>query len=380
MAELRHLSQRLEGDVASIGSTSEGAGDDGMIAQKPAAGYWWAKIARRFKRRLDFLPRLRVCVQGAFGVYLLLVGWQFSRFVAHFLSGGANPYVDRPPAVEGFLPVSALVALKSWLGTGVFDAVHPAGLVILLTIGLTSALFKKSFCAWICPIGTVAEGLARLGRRFFGRNLAIPSLLDWPLRGMKYLLLAFFLYAILLGMSVAEATVFLRTPYNLVADVKMLQFFAPPAPEVLAFLIALAVLSALFSNFWCRYLCPYGALLGLLSLASPLKVTRDPVKCNGCGMCTRACPNRIEVAKLDRVESPECSGCLGCVAACRRKGALGLALPWGPPTISPWVLPAMMLGVFFAAVVVAQLTGHWQTVITYQDYARLVPAASTLSH
>lgn len=352
-----------------------------MIVEKaPAPRKLFALLRRRTRRRLDLLPLVRGTVQAGFALFLLFTGWEFSLFVAHFESGGAGPYVARPSAVEAFLPISALVALKGWLGTAVFDTVHPAGLVIFLAILTTSALFKKGFCSWICPVGTVAELLARAGRAVFGRNITMPSYLDWSLRGIKYLVLAFFVWAIWLSMSAAEALLFLRTPYNMVADVKMLQFFTNPGPEVVGFLVALAVLSMLFSNFWCRYLCPYGALLGLLSIASPLKVARDPSRCTDCGLCTRACPNRIEVARLDRVKSPECSACLECVVACRRKGALGLALPTRGPSVSPWVLPGLLLGLFFGLTVLAQITGHWQTSISYSDYMTLIPSARGLTH
>jgi polyferredoxin len=349
--------------------------DKRPVSVKPAT-----LLGRRLRRPLDLLPLLRNAVQAGFLLFLLYTGWEFARFVAHFDSAGASPYVPRPAAVEAFLPISSLVALKSWLGTGLFDTIHPAGFVIFLTILATSILFKKGFCSWVCPVGAVSEALAKAGRLVFGRNLTMPGYPDWLLRGLKYLVLAFFVWAIWLSMSAGEATLFLRTPYNRVADVKMLQFFTNPGPEVLAFLVALAVLSMLFSNFWCRYLCPYGALLGLLSLASPLKVTRDPSRCTDCGLCTKACPNRIDVAVQRRVSSPECSGCLSCVVACRRAGALGLAVPTRRPSLSPWILPALLLGSFLAAVVVAQATGHWDTSITYSEYARLIPAAPGLSH
>lgn len=335
---------------------------------------------RRATRRLRRLTLLRNGVQVAFALFLLYTGWQFQRFVAHFESGGVEPYVPRPASVEAFLPLSALVAFKSWLGTGVFDRIHPAGLVLFLTIVGVSVLYKKGFCSWICPIGALSEALARLGRRSFGTNLSMPGFLDWPLRGLKYLLLGFFLSAILLGMSAREATLFLQGPYNKIADVKMLQFFTSPGPEVVAFLIALGLLSMLFSNFWCRYLCPYGALLGLASLLSPLKVARDPERCTGCGRCTRACPNRLEVARAGQVWSPECTGCLECVAACPQRGALGIGLPGRKPRVNPWLFPALLLGTFFVAAVAARLSGHWETGIPYAEYARLIPRADQFSH
>lgn len=353
-----------------------------MIAEKLEARRERPSTGRRLipRRKLAWLPTLRNGVQVAFALFLLYTGWRFQQFVAHFESGGATPYVQRPASVEAFLPLSALVALRSWLGTGIFDTVHPAGLVLFLAIVGISALYKKGFCSWICPIGALSEGLARLGRLALGRNLAMPGPLDWPLRGIKCLLLWFFLDAILLGMSSREAFLFQQGPYNKVADVKMLHFFTSPGPEVVAFLIALGLLSALFSNFWCRYLCPYGALLGLASLLSPWKVTRSPDRCTNCGLCARVCPNRIRVDRAWQVYSPECSGCLDCIAACPRRGALGLALPRQKPQLSPWLFPALLLGSFFAAVAVAQLSGHWQTTISYQEYARLIPEARRFSH
>lgn len=335
---------------------------------------------RKPRRSLDRLPVARIVAQSVIAAFLIYTGWQFAAFVAQFQTGGAVPFTARPAAVEAFLPISALVALRSWIGTGTFDTVHPAGLVIFLTIVLSSALVKKAFCAWICPVGALSEFFARAGRKVFGRNLRVPILLDVPLRGLKYLLLAFFLWAILLSMSGQEAAAFLEAPYNKVADVKMLEFFTSAGPGLAAFLVTLGLLSMLVSNFWCRYLCPYGALLGLASLLSPLKISRDPERCTDCGLCTKACPNRIEVARINRVRSPECSGCLECVVACHRKGALGVALPMSGRHLSVWLVPGLLFGAFGLAILAAQVTGHWQTSLSYADYARLIPLAPSLSH
>ena len=82
---------------------------------------------RQIKRRPIELARS--VVQLAFAFFLLYVGIRFYQFYLHFESLGIEPYVQRPPAVEGFLPISALVALKVWVMTGEFDQIHPAGLI-----------------------------------------------------------------------------------------------------------------------------------------------------------------------------------------------------------------------------------------------------------
>ena len=85
-------------------------------------------------------------------------------------------------------------------------------------------LLRKSFCAWVCPIGFLSEALARLGRRMFGRNFRIWRFLDIPLRGLKYLLLGFFVWAIF-GMSQEALHAFIESPYNRLSDIKTGAFF-----------------------------------------------------------------------------------------------------------------------------------------------------------
>src|SRR5262249_34161059 len=149
---------------------------------------------------------------------------------------------------------------------------------------------RKSFCSWLCPVGTVSECLWMLGRRLWKRSLRPPRWLDLGLRGIKYLLLGLFLYAVV-TMPVEAIRQFLGGPYGLLDDVKMLIFFRSlPAPGVIV--IGVLMIASLFiENFWCRYLCPYGAFLGLAGLASPLRIRRNPPLCIGCDKCTKACPS-----------------------------------------------------------------------------------------
>lgn len=342
-----------------------------------------AVLSSRGRRPWLFRQRLtlsRNAVQLSFALFLLYAGWQFSAFVAHFESGAAEPFVSRPSAVDAFLPISALVALKGWWGTGMVDRIHPAGVAIFLAVVAVSVLFKKGFCSWICPIGTVSEALARAGRHIFGRSLEPPNFLDFPLRGIKYLLLGLFAYMIPVAMAPEEAAAFLLTPYNRIADVKMLYFFTRPGPEIVAFLVALALISALTPYFWCRYLCPYGALLGLASLISPVRVARHPSRCVDCAACTRACPNRIQVAQASTVSSPECTGCLACVEACPRQGALTLSAGSKSRAMPTWLFPVLLLGTFFGILLLFQAAGLWESGVSYSEYADLIPRAGQFSH
>ena len=178
---------------------------------------------------------------------------------------------------------------------------------------------RKAFCSWVCPVGTLSRALEWIGKKTLwrrGRRLTMPRWLDLPLLSLKYLLLAFFVWIVLVQMPVAALDGFMHSPYNLAADAKMLLFFGDLSTVTASVLVGLVILSVLVKHFWCRYLCPYGALLGVASLLSPQRVVRDPSTCNDCRACTRACPVEIPVHQRASVWTAECTGCMSCVSAC----------------------------------------------------------------
>ena len=320
----------------------------------------------------------RLLVQWAFLAWSVFLGVQFALFVAYYESGGQGSYYPRPPGVEGFLPIGALVSLKAFVTSGYFDPVHPAALVLFLTFLLMALLARKSFCSWLCPVGTLEEVLWKSGRKLFGRNFRIWFWLDMVFRACKYALLLFFAKLILLDMPVMALQGFLKAPYWAIADVKMLHFFTGMSTTSLLVIGALSILSVLYQNFWCRYLCPYGALLGLLSFFSLLRILRNQQTCIDCGACSKACPAQIDVQNKKLVCSAECTGCLTCVDSCPRPDTLAIGV-WRRPLPS-WVFALVVVGLFAGGVLLGMLSGHWETSLTPVDYQRLIPLASRLGH
>ncbi len=322
----------------------------------------------------------RNVVQWFFMFWLVGIGIRFGLFVNSVESGAAAPLVSRPPGVEGFLPIGALTSLKFWLLTGIIHPVHPAALIIFLAILLMSLLAKKSFCSWLCPVGTLSEVSHRLGLRLFGRGFKIWRWLDLTLRSIKYLLLLLFIKFILLDMSVEALEGFMEAPYWAVSDIKMLHFFTRMSVTTMVVLAALTMLSLVYKMFWCRYLCPYGALLGLASLASPFKIRRDAVGCTGCKRCSATCPSDLPVHSCKTISSPECTGCLSCVAECPEQDVLAMQpVLWKKP-LQVWVYPAVLVFVFVLIIAAGMLSGNWYTSLSYADYQQLMPFVSRLSH
>jgi len=326
----------------------------------------YKRIIMRLKSDSQFL---RSSIQITFALLCVWIGIEFSLFTAWGNASGQAAFHSRPPGAEGFLPISALISLKYWIQTGIINEIHPAGLFIFLAIVLIGVFLKKAFCSWLCPIGTLSESLHLFGRKLFGRNLRVPRWLDYPLRSLKYVLLLFFALSIA-QMAVPELKTFIFSPYNKVADIKMYLFFAEIAGVALWTVIILMVLSVFIENFWCRYLCPYGALLGALSWMSPVKITRNTASCIDCELCTKACPSRIKVHAVKRVWSDECTACLQCVEACPVRDTLDVRTSLTKTRVPGWVFGMLIAGVFVAVTGMAILTGHWQNRISQDEYLK----------
>jgi polyferredoxin len=320
----------------------------------------------------------RLALQLGFFALNLWIGVQFYLWVRYFESNGATAAVVRPPGIEGWLPIAALMNLKYLVTTGEVPRMHSAGLFILISFLAISLLLRKAFCSWLCPIGTLSEGLWKLGRSIFRRNWTLPRWLDIPLRSVKYILLGLFLYAVG-SMSSDAIAAFLEGPYGVVADVKMLNFFrflSTGGAVTIAFLL---IASVFVKNFWCRYACPYGALMGFASLLSPARIRRNPDPCIDCGKCTKACPATLPVDKLVQIRSIECTGCLECVAVCPAEGALALSLP-RQRRIPGWAMAATVVVLFTGTCAYAKYMGYWDTLVPEAVYLRLVPHANDFQH
>ncbi len=334
------------------------------------------KLIRR--QAVDRSQLLRRIWQWAFLLLNVWIGVEFYLFVRFYESGGETLFVPRPPGVEGWLPIASLMNLKAWLLTGEIPILHPAGMFLLLAFLAVAWVFRKTFCSWLCPAGTFSEWLWKLGKQTFGRNFAPPRWLDIPLRGLKHILLGLFLYVVV-SMPVPAIRAFLEGPYGLVADVKMLNFFRFMTVTVAVTVGALVVLSVFVKNFWCRYLCPYGALFGLVSLASPTRIRRNPEACIDCAKCAKACPSLLPVDKLVTIRSAECTGCLVCVAACPAEGALDLSLP-RRRRVPAWAVAAGIAALFLGICGWAQWSGHWSTDLPSRVYFELIPHANEFAH
>ncbi|ABV89222.1 4Fe-4S binding protein [Shewanella pealeana] len=326
---------------------------------------------------------MRDGVQHLLALSMLLVGVQFTVNSA-LLKAGITPWLMRPDVGDAFLPIAGGIEIKAIISLGIWDQNHPAAAVMLTVVLLTGLLCKRAFCGWACPLGLAGEYLYKLRKRFIKQELLPPAWIDWPLRMLKYLLLLALLY-IVLGMPTMSIPGYLNSNYHKIADLKMALFFITPGLVTLICFGIILGLAAWRRQGFCRYICPYGALLGLLSFLSPLKIRRSTQHClieskgMNCDKCSRACPANISVHNQINIRSDECQACMRCISACPKKEALHFS------TRNGWKLSArgltiMLFAIMFLLPLFAYLGGFWHSETPVEARMYLIQHLDRIGH
>jgi len=307
----------------------------------------------------DFVTS-RWFIKTAFFAYFIFACVQLMRFAAW--TRDAGPYVGRPEVVAGLLPVGHFTSFFALVRGGGWDPLLPAGLVIIIGALAVSLLFKRGFCGFICPVGTVWEGFSALGRKLLkGKQIQLPHWLDITGRVFRYILAAAVVFILVVVTPLTEAVQFRALPYMWVADIKIIAVMIQPT-YLIVILFAGAV-SMLFGPVWCRYLCPVGGMYSAVAELSPCKVHRNEDTCIHCSRCTKICHAFIDVENDTVVRDTECDGCMDCVKVCPAEDCLQAKGPGGF-VIAPWLWALLVVVLWLGIFGVAKLTGNWDTRVT----------------
>jgi len=260
-----------------------------------------------FSKRL-FRPRsiwVRRVVQLFFFVLIALTA------VNHSLaeSGGGIPLLSNA-SLHSLCPFGGVVSFYQYATVGTFvQKIHDSAF-ILMTIGFVLAiLFGPVFCGWVCPLGTIQEWVSKWGRKLFRRrfNHFVPLRLDNILRYARYILLAWVLYVTAVSGKLIFAD---YDPYF-----ALFNFWSGEVAWQAFTILGLTLALSLFvERPWCKYACPYGAVLGLSNLFRVFKIQRAESTCKADGACSILCPMNIPVDSLTTVRDHQCISCLECTS------------------------------------------------------------------
>lgn len=262
----------------------------------------FGKKIRLFRSRSIWIRRV---VQFFFFGLIALIA------VNHTLveNGMGIPFLSTA-SLHALCPFGGVVTIYQYATAGTFvQKIHESSFVLMVIGFLLAILFGPVFCGWVCPLGTVQEWVSSLGRKLFRRrfNHFVPTKLDNILRYLRYLVLAWVLY-----MTAATGTLIFAEydPYF-----ALFNFWSDEvALSGLAILGVTLGLSLFVERPWCKYACPYGAVLGLSNLFRVFSIRRSETTCKADGACSILCPMNIPVDSQTTVRDHQCISCLECTS------------------------------------------------------------------
>lgn len=274
----------------------------------------------------------------------------------HITQGGG-----KSPSVHALCPFGGLESLYQAFTTGSFISKIFAGTMILFGITLLLAfLFRRSFCGLLCPFGAIQEFFAKIGQRIFKKRFIMPIKIDGPLRYLKYLVL---IITVFYAWKTAGLWMSPYDPWSAYAHLpEGLGSVWEESAVGLILLVVTLIGSLLYDRFFCKYLCPMGALYGILGKASPFKIVRDELTCINCGKCNRSCPMNIDVQHSQEVKTAECINCQICVLECPKPGAL--ENKEGPKALQPLPVITLVMVIFFGSLLTFKAAGVYTVLPT----------------
>ncbi len=255
------------------------------------------------KSKRNGAQTVRTIVQiSVFALVLLIV---LGKTLAE--SGIALPFAP-DVSLHAICPFGGVATLYTFATTGTFIQKIHSSSFILMGLGVVVALlFGTIFCGYVCPFGSFQEWIGKIGKKLFPKkyNRFVPKNLDRVLRYLRY---------VVLGLIVYQSAVTTKLIFESVDPYYALFHLFTGEVAITAYivLITIAILSLFVERPWCKYLCPYGAFLGLFNTIRIFKIRSNKDTCIDCKQCDNVCPMNIEVSKHTVIRDPQCITCHKC--------------------------------------------------------------------
>lgn len=250
-------------------------------------------------------PWIRSAVQTFFFMLVAMIA------LGHILEeAGIDIPLIPEASLHAICPFGGVVSIYKFMTVGTFvQKIHESSFVLMAIAIILSILFGPVICGWVCPFGTFQEWVGKIGRKMFKKryNHFIPPYVDRYLKYARYVVLASVIY---LTATSAKLMFQEYDPYY-----ALFNFWSSEVSVISLVILGITIiLSLLVERPWCKYACPYGAVLGIFNLFRIFKIRRNAPTCINCKACDKACPMNIKVSTGKAILDHQCISCLKCTS------------------------------------------------------------------
>ncbi|GEP64719.1 ferredoxin [Clostridium beijerinckii] len=191
-------------------------------------------------------------------------------------------------------------------------------LIEFIAIMLLTIVLGRWFCGWICAFGAYNDLIYFISKKIFTIKFRVDEKVDSILKYFKYLVLLFIIaISWTMGSSILEST----SPWDVFGQITDVSTIFSNLLVGLIFLILITIGSAFIERFFCRYLCPLGAIFSIISKIGIVKINKPKADCGKCRACTMNCSMGLPLYKVNCVKGGDCINCLKCTEVCYRNNA-----------------------------------------------------------
>ena len=191
-------------------------------------------------------------------------------------------------------------------------------LVEFVAVMLLTIIMGRWFCGWLCAFGAYNDLIYFISRKVFKVKFKVNEKVDSILKYVKYIVLIFI---IIVSWTMGSRILASTSPWDVFGQITDLSTVMSSLVIGLILLVLITIGAAFIERFFCRYLCPLGAVFSIISRIGITKINKPKADCGKCRACTINCSMGLKLYKVNGTKGGDCINCLKCTEVCPRNNA-----------------------------------------------------------